>query len=165
MQTFLPNINFVQSARILDYRRLGKQRLQAKQILQILNGKVSKYFHHPAVLMWTGYEETLAWYHDIVICEWVQRGYNNTMETLRITPEEYSDPEFRLIQVNSKKEYERYMHWAAFHDCIINPHWLTDEFCSYHRATLLYKNPQHYSQFNWTEVPKYEYLWPTKVGK
>ena len=35
MQTFLPSPNFTESARILDNKRLGKQRVEAKQILQI----------------------------------------------------------------------------------------------------------------------------------
>jgi len=35
MQTFLPSPSFKKSAQILDNKRLGKQRLEAKQILQI----------------------------------------------------------------------------------------------------------------------------------
>jgi hypothetical protein len=35
MQTFLPNPNFTLSARILDNKRLGKQRVEAKQIMEI----------------------------------------------------------------------------------------------------------------------------------
>jgi hypothetical protein len=31
-----------------------------------------------------------------------------------------------------------------------------------HRAALLYKLPEHYSQFGWTEDPKVAYLWPEK---
>jgi len=32
MQTFLPYADFKESAQCLDYRRLGKQRVEAKQI-------------------------------------------------------------------------------------------------------------------------------------
>lgn len=35
MQTFLPYANFEASAKVLDYKRLGKQRVEAKQILEI----------------------------------------------------------------------------------------------------------------------------------
>ena len=41
MQTFLPYPDFTQSAKTLDYRRLGKQRVEAWQILNALRG-VSK---------------------------------------------------------------------------------------------------------------------------
>lgn len=36
MQTFLPYISFEESAACLDYRRLGKQRLEAKQLLNAI---------------------------------------------------------------------------------------------------------------------------------
>ena len=61
MQTFLPYADFVKTAKCLDYRRLGKQRVEAFQILNILEGKTTKagWKHHPAVLMWEGYENAL----------------------------------------------------------------------------------------------------------
>jgi hypothetical protein len=38
MQTFLPLPDFIESAKVLDYKRLGKQRVEAWQILKaILN--------------------------------------------------------------------------------------------------------------------------------
>jgi hypothetical protein len=36
MQTFLPYRDFKQSFRILDWRRLGKQRVEAHQILNVI---------------------------------------------------------------------------------------------------------------------------------
>ena len=56
MQTFLPDKSFVNSSRILDYRRLGKQRVEARQIYNILigNTKSNAWRNHPAVLMWRG---------------------------------------------------------------------------------------------------------------
>ena len=64
MQTFLPYADFVKTAKCLDYRRLGKQRVEAFQILNILEGKTTKagWKHHPAVLMWKGYENALKKY-------------------------------------------------------------------------------------------------------
>lgn len=49
MQTFLPYVNFAESAKCLDYRRLGKQRVEAKQILDVLNGKTTAWQNHPCV--------------------------------------------------------------------------------------------------------------------
>ena len=39
MQTFLPYKSFKQSLQSLDYRRLGKQRVEAFQILNVLLGR------------------------------------------------------------------------------------------------------------------------------
>ena len=36
MQTFLPYEDFTKTAQCLDYKRLGKQRVEAYQILRIL---------------------------------------------------------------------------------------------------------------------------------
>jgi hypothetical protein len=82
MQTFMPYPSFEQSARVLDYKRLGKQRLEAKQILRIVSGMTPdlRWRNHPAVKMWIGYEEALKLYTNEMILEWVNRGYKNTME-------------------------------------------------------------------------------------
>ena len=52
MQTFLPYANFEDSAKVLDWRRLGKQRVEADQILNIISGKTEKlgWRNHPPVL-------------------------------------------------------------------------------------------------------------------
>jgi len=73
MQTFLPYADFEQSMRVLDYRRLGKQRVEAYQLL------LGQFPHHPASKMWRGYNDALVRYMNAAITEWVRRGYNNTM--------------------------------------------------------------------------------------
>ena len=60
MQTFLPYPDFAKTATVLDPRRLGKQRVEAMQILRALNWPVYGWKHHPAVLIWQCYEEALA---------------------------------------------------------------------------------------------------------
>lgn len=41
------------------------------------------------------------------------------------------------------------------------PHWFgSEEFHASHRSNLLRKDPDHYSQFEWTEGPDIEYVWP-----
>jgi hypothetical protein len=81
MQTFLPYPGFPESARVIDYRRLGKQRVEAMQILNILTGVVpdSRWKNHPAVKMWAGYENALKEYTNAMIREWIDRGYKNNM--------------------------------------------------------------------------------------
>ena len=130
MQTFLPYPDFNDSLACLDYRRLGKQRVEAKQILSALGKGSGGWYNHPATRMWAGHESALALYHDLAIEHWVKRGYNNTMQKL-----------------NPK--------------VVLFPPWLgQDQFHSTHRAALLQKDFNHYSQFSWTESPKIEYIWP-----
>jgi len=95
MQTFLPYQDFNQSFQVLDYRRLGKQRVEAKQILNVLSGeqKSPGWKNHPAVKMWEGYEDVLKLYHDLCIHEWIKRGYKNNMPMLCTKkPEEIKFP-------------------------------------------------------------------------
>ena len=131
MQTFLPHPNFACSALVLDRARLGKQRLEAKQILiALVSGGGWK--NHPAVKMWRGHEPALKFYHDVMIREWERRGYKNTMAT-------YDVPD----------------------ESIVMPSWMgREDFHAAHRAALLAKDPSHYAQFDWTEAPAVDYLWP-----
>jgi len=143
MQTFLPYASFEQSAKCLDKKRLGNQRVEAQQILNVLNrsdhlkrtksGKIA-WQNHPAVLMWAGYETALKHYFNAILLEWIARGYKNNYEP-------YDD---------LSQDFEM-------------PWWIGNEqFHSSHRQTLLSKDQEHYSQFGWKEEPKYEYWWPSK---
>lgn len=132
MQTFLPYSDFIQTSKCLDWRRLGKQRVEANQILNILEGKTKSnaWRNHPAVKMWKGYEESLKLYRNIMIKEWIFRGYNNTMPILNV-------------------------------DNIVNPYWLGDEkFHASHRSNLIRKDYQYYSKFGWNENDSLPYIWP-----
>jgi len=135
MQTFLPYPDFDQSARSLDNRRLGKQRVEALTILNILEGRTSGkgWRNHPAVLMWRGCEEALKLYLNACLAEWKRRGFKNNIKSKRV-----------------KKE-------------IVWPWWLgREEFHSSHRANLLRKYPEFYSKFGWTDETATPYWWPTK---
>ena len=135
MQTFLPYADFKKTFKCLDYRRLGKQRLEARYIWNIITNNTDKkgYRNHPAIKQWHKYENLLALYHNLCIEEWIIRGYKNNME---------------LLPTNNSLDI---------------PWWLgLDEFHSSHRQTLLFKNQEWYSQFKWKEDSKYEYFWPSK---
>ena len=58
MQTFLPYKSMGQSVRCLDYKRLGKQRVEAFQILNALNNTMQKEKSYGAIVMpkWMGDE-------------------------------------------------------------------------------------------------------------
>ena len=131
MQTFLPYKTFSQSVLCLDYRRLGKQRVEAFQILNALAGKSKGWVNHPATKMWRGYEAALRFYKDLCIEEWIRRGYKNTMKV----DEAYG--------------------------AILMPHWLGNEkFHSSHRSNLLKKDADYYGRYNWKESDDLPYYWP-----
>jgi hypothetical protein len=135
MQTFLPFPDFILSTKYLDYKRLGNQRVEAKQILNAL--KTGKgWIHHPATKMWRGYEDALGAYMNICIYEWLNRGYKNTMELYKV-PEIYMAPP-----------------WIG-----------DERFHRSHRSNLLRKDPEFYGQYNWKEPNDLPYFWPTKDEK
>lgn len=82
MQTFLPYESFTRSARSLDRQRLGKQRVEALQLVKVLmtlneNGRRG-WSNHPAAIMWSDHPLALARYGMIVSKVWLERGYKDT---------------------------------------------------------------------------------------
>jgi len=131
MQTFLPYPSMGKSVRSLDYRRLGKQRVEAFQILNALAGKSKGWTNHPATRMWRGYEAALGWYKDLCIEEWIRRGYKNTMQT------------------------------ESYVGAIVMPEWLgREDIHASHRSNLLRKDPDFYGVLGWDEPHDLEYVWP-----
>lgn len=151
MQTFLPCASFIDSAACLDYRRLGKQRVECKQILQALGvpiggpvrDKPSSWRSHPATRMWQGHEYSLCMYAIAVCKEWRSRGYRDTL----------------------LPQFEAAASWLLQYDDNDRPPWLGNEdFHASHRSNLLRKLPDHYSQFGWTEPNDLPYVWPLPFG-
>ena len=141
MQTFLPYKDFEQSAKCLDNKRLGKQRVEVLQILNALYGISNGWKNHPATKMWKGSEDWLVVYGNVICAEWKSRGYKDTCAG-------------KILTFFRNEAYESNL-----------PQWLKDDnspICVSHRAALLYKNSAHYSQFGWKEMPKIEYYWPSK---
>jgi hypothetical protein len=147
MQTFLPYSDFEKTASILDWRRLGKQRIETWQILNILlelrenpEAKIG-WMHHPAVKMWRGFEGAL-WYYGVQICsEWRRRGYNDNMLK-------------RFGQISVKMITDKILTTAK-------PAWLGNErfHCS-HQSNLIRKMPEHYGKI-FLDVPdNLAYYWP-----
>ena len=136
MQTFLPYADFVKTAKTLDYRRLGKQRVEAMQILNVLTGKQKKgWQNHPAVLMWKGHEAALMLYHNVMIDEWKLRGYRNNMVKYDVS------------------------------DRVNLPEWIGDiDFHASHKSNLLRKDPVWYAQYGWNIPDNLEYVWPKNNG-
>ncbi|MFF9521121.1 MSMEG_6728 family protein [Streptomyces achromogenes] len=78
MQTFLPDSDFRRSALLLDRRRLGKQRVEALQVLRGLTVPGYGWRRHPAVRMWSGYEEALVRYGLEVCRVWREQGHQDS---------------------------------------------------------------------------------------
>ena len=142
--TFLPYDDFFESLYYLDVKRLGKQRVEAFQILNVLT-KLQQdpdykgaWSNTPQVRMWQGYEDALRDYLNTAIECWTLRGYQNNMDYHPV-PDDYELP--------------WWFGWDHLH-------------CS-HQASLLRKDPDYYSQLYILD-PWYidkGYLWPNKVDK
>ncbi len=95
MQIFRPYIDHRKSAQFLDDKRLGKQRVEAKQVLMailrrrgILRDGRKGWLNHPIVLMYDAgpYIDDLVNYFHAVVEEWVRRGYRNNISLNDIEP-------------------------------------------------------------------------------
>ena len=143
MQTFLPYDSFAESARCLDRQRLGKQRVECKQLLLALGVQVgehkptdSSWANHPAAKMWRGCELALAHYAVMVCSEWRRRGYSDTLLD-QFAALLYSLPAGPV------------------------PSWVgSDAFHASHRSNLLRKDRSWYGQFGWSEQDDLPYVWP-----
>jgi len=135
MMTFLPYSDFIKTAKCLDYRRLGKQRVEAWQIYQAITNSNYGWQNHPIVNMWRGYEQALLRYGMAICEEWKSRNYKDNMLDLFIK------------NYNINKD-------------IGNPKWINNkQFNASHRSNLLRKDKDYYGKFNWKEPDNLPYLW------
>lgn len=149
MQTFLPHPDFQTTARLLDTRRLGKQRVEALQVLRALTRETYGWKSHPAVLMWAGYEEALVAYALAICHEWRRRGYADTVSTTIVADLRAATG---IEDVRTQCELERA-------DQL--PRWLGDESLHRsHRSALVRKDAAHYGRL-FPDVPDdLPYRWP-----
>jgi hypothetical protein len=135
VQTFLPYPDFAGSAGVLDDVRLGKQRVEAYQIVRSLLGITAGWRHHPAVRMWRGHTDALIDYGVAMCIEWTARARTDTVLD-------------KLLQHRTAATAEP-------------PPWLGDEgLHASHRSNLLRKDPEWYGRFGWAEPPDLPYIWP-----
>jgi len=140
MQTFLPYPDFQASAKCLDYKRLGKQRVEAYQILKTLTGQSTGWVNHPATRMWRGHEGVLARYGLIMCQEWIARGYKDTCT-------EKIDALLNLVSTQTEERFKL-------------PPWFGGPIHASHRSNLLRKNKEFYGRYNWIEPDNLPYVWP-----
>lgn len=150
MQTFLPYPDFEQSARALDQRRLGKQRVECIQVVRGLTRSGYGWRHHPAVLMWKGYEEALGRYA-LTCCEvWTELGFADTCAAT--IGSDLAEHGVTVVRPQS--------HLA---EAGALPPWLGDpDFHRSHQSALLRKAPDHY-RLLFPGVPDdLDYVWPVR---
>ena len=147
MQTFLPYPSFERSARVLDRTRLGKQRVEALQIHRALIRPVYGWKHHPAVLMWSGYEEALLCYATAMCEEWRRRGH----------------PDSCLAQMLEESRVGMPRSQRTLKASGALPPWLgTRAFHRAHQSALVRKDPDWYRP-HFPDVPDdLPYVWPTR---
>jgi hypothetical protein len=150
MQTFVPYADFEASARALDPKRLGKQRVEVIQIVRALTVPGYAWSQHPAVLMWKGYEEALGRY-GITMCEvWLELGFGDTCAaTIAADLAAFGIPEIR-------SEAELAAAGAL-------PPWLFDGTVQEsHQSSLVRKDPEFYRKLFPDVRPDIDYVWPVR---
>ena len=148
MQTFLPYPSFRQTARILDRARLGKQRVEALQVLRAVQVPGYGWRHHPAAAMWRGYELALVAYGIEMCDEWIRQGHPDTVRPQLLA----AFPNHLLRQ-------------RALRNRRLLPPWLGNpQFHRSHQSALVRKDPQHYRP-HFPAVPDdLPYVWPKPAG-
>ncbi len=150
MQTFLPYADFDRSARALDQKRLGKQRVETIQVVRALTWPEYGWKNHPAVLMWKGFEEALGRY-GFACCEaWTELGFGDTCALTIAT-------DLRAAGIDSVRTQSEL---AAQEDL---PPWLGDPavHCS-HQSALVRKDPEHYRPLFPDVADDLSYVWPVR---
>ena len=151
MQTFLPYADFERSARALDTKRLGKQRVEVIQIVRALTVPGYAWKSHPAVLMWQGYEEALGRY-GLVMCDvWVERGFGDTCAATIA----HDLATFGIAPIRSESDLR---------EAGATPPWDVegDPVLESHRSALVRKDPELYGPMFPEADPAVAYVWPVR---
>lgn len=149
MQTFLPYSDFRASALVLDRRRLGKQRVEALQVLRGLTVPGYGWRRHPAVRMWAGYEEALVRYGLEVCAVWCEQGRQDSCATTLLA-------DFAAFRPGARTRDQARL--AAAGEL---PPWLGDDaFHRSHRSALLRKDPDVYAPCFPGDPDDLPYVWP-----
>lgn len=141
VNTFLVYPNFTKSARTLDDKRLFKQVVEAKQIIECIlakrQGKEVGFANHPAVIQWERHLNCLKYYYNCHLRQVLRKAKWNTS--------------MKFYKINNSK-----IRIPWFVKC---PH-----FYYSHRASLLRKDPIFYSQKYFLVPDAYHdvgYFWPS----
>ena len=130
MQVFIVG-SPLETAMALDSRRLNKQIIECRQILDALNG-AKAWSNHPCVLQYRGYEEWL-------------RLYKRCLESF-VEYEEYG--------TDGAKDNIRVYNHTCF---LMTPPFHTEEYFNQMKRRLYTKDPVHYAQ--WAQLGESDINW------
>lgn len=139
VNTFLPWPDMKKTAQSLDNKRLGKQRVEALQILRANLGLTKGWRNHPAAVMWRGHEGYLYMYTNAMCIEWRQRGYQDNIQAQLQ----------ELLNTNNIEGWDPPWWWG------------NNEFHKSHRSNLKRKDPVWYRFRVRDSLP---YKWPLPNG-
>jgi hypothetical protein len=136
MITFIVTADLIMNARLLDSKRLGKQRIEALQILKAIEMGTG-WVHHPMTKAWRPYPMALKYYTNCIIKEFIRRGGHNTLSLFEL-------PEMII--------FPWWLSWERLHQS--------------HRMMLFRKNPDFYgNQFSIDpSYSAYGYIWPHLIS-
>ena len=141
MQVFLPYPDFNQSAKSLDMKRLGKQRVECLQLLNSIS-KINKgepirgWKNHPCRKIWHNFSNALVEYGQVICAEWKSRGYKDTCYEKISSHYDHSKPTV----------YPNFVGNEDFHKS--------------HRSMLIQKQPDFYRPKFPNTPDNLEYIWP-----
>ena len=145
MQTFLPYPDFERSARALDPRRLGKQRVEVLQICNALHRESGGWINHPVTRMWRGHEPALVAYGLAVTLEWVRQGHNDTVHD-KLLPHLHGEPARSQRELRAAGMLPPWLGRRALHAA--------------YRSALVRKDPEFYGPLFPDVVDDLPYVWP-----
>jgi len=139
VQTFMTRSNYAEVAQQLDDKRLGKQRVEAYQIVKALRGDYNDtgaWVNHPATVMWRGHVGALCEYGTAMCYEWLDRGYSDSL----------------LFQFKNATDKNTSSPW-----------WVNNQLLHMtHQSNLTRKLPEYYGGF---QVPSnIPYVWPLETA-
>lgn len=185
MQIFLAYPNIPLSIECLDKKRKGKQRVEAKQVLRMINDDRRKWPQFPLVKMWSGYATCLEYYYNECILQWKEKGGKNTL-LLRAFERGFNFENIEYPPWFGNEEYHASQRAALLfkgwmdETCKAIPTrkaniWLlANGFPEKHKIKTLdilfaiqdklghypALEDTHYAQFGWKEEPRIDYIWP-----
>lgn len=156
----------------LDTRRLGKQRVEAFQIIRAIEGvgkssKSSSWRNHPATYMWQNHCTHLKVYYNACLAEWEARGFRNE----KLVPYTIAnESRYHIVDLTgmSLEAISRLVRDRKTFDSFAFPWWCGFEhFYMAHRAALMRKTPEHYIPlFGLPGIEAYlrrGYIWPHTI--
>lgn len=146
----LPYADFERSARTLDRKRLGKQRVETIQVVRALTRSGYGWANHPAVLMWCGFEEALGRYGFTCCQAWVELGFDDTCALTIAT--DLRAAGFDHVRTQPELAAAKVL-----------PPWLGNEAVHRsHQSALVRKEQEHYRRL-FPDVPDdLPYVWPVR---